>query len=79
MALAKRFGIAVILMGVVGFLSWWFLIYKKKFNILVKVTSERAGDRNKIIFDKAAILIDRKTKTKFFRVWGLKVDLPIPK
>lgn len=73
------FGLAVFLIGIVGFLGWWFLIYKKKFNILVKVTSERAGDRNRIVFDKAAILRDRKDKSMFFRIWGMKLDLPAPK
>ncbi len=73
------FGIAIILIGVVGFLIWWFIIYRRKFNIKVKITSERAGDRNKIIFDKAAILRDRKDRSMFFRIWGIKLDLPAPK
>ncbi len=73
------FGVAIIFVGVVGFLGWWFLIYKKKFNILVKVTSERAGDRNRIIFDKAAILRDKKDKSMYFRIWGMKLDLPAPR
>jgi len=73
------FGVAIILILVLGGIIYFFFVYKRKFDIIVKVISERAGDRNKIIFDKAAILKDRKTKTKFFRIWGLKVDLPIPK
>ena len=73
------FGVAIIFVGVIGFLGWWFLIYKKKFNILVKITSERAGDRNRIVFDKAAILKDRKDKSMYFRIWGMKLDLPAPK
>jgi len=73
------FGIIILIAGVVGFLGWWFFVYKRKFNIKVKVTSERAGDRNRIIFDKAAILRDRKDKTMYFRLWTLKLDLPAPK
>jgi len=73
------FGLTIILVGIIGFLGWWFLIYKKKFNIDVKIISERAGDRNRIIFDKAAILRDRKDKSLFFRIWGIKMDLPAPK
>ncbi len=73
------FGVAVLLIGIIGFLIYFFLIYKKKFNIQVKVTSERANERDRIIFDKAAILVDRKDKSKFFRIWGLKLDLPAPK
>ena len=73
------FGIVFILAGVIGFFIWFFLIYKKKFNIKVKVISERAWDRNRIFFDQAAILRDRKDGSKFFRLWGLKLDLPAPK
>ena len=72
------FGLALLLIGVIAFFMWWFLIYKKKFNIIVKVISARAKDRDYIIFDKAAILVDRKTGTKYFRIWGLKLDLPAP-
>ena len=63
---------------VVG-LMYYFLIYRRKFDIRVKVISERAGDKNKVFFDKAAIITERQSKTKFFRIWGLKVDLPVPK
>jgi len=73
------FGIAILIIGVVGFLGWFFIVHKRKFNILVKVTSERANDKNRIIFDKAAILIDRKDKSKYFRLWDLKLDLPSPR
>lgn len=72
------FGLAIFFIGVLGFLMWYFLIYKKKFDIDVKITSERSGDRNRIIFDRAAILKDRVTGTKFFKVWSLKIELPIP-
>lgn len=73
------FGVGIIILAVLLGVIYFFFIYKRKFDIVVKIISERAGDRNRIIFDRAAILIDRKTKTKFFRIWGLKVDLPIPK
>lgn len=72
-------GIALFAFAVVGFLMWYFFIYKRKFDIKVKIISERSGDRYRIIFDRAAILNDRKTNTKFFRVWGMKIDLPSPK
>jgi len=66
--------IVVILVGVL----FYFGVYRKRFDILVKINSERAADKNKIIFDKAAILKDRKGKFKFFRILNLKIDLPIP-
>jgi len=64
-----------------GFFGWlmWFIRYRRSFDIRVKIISERAEDRDKIIFDKAAILYDRMSKVKYFRIWGLKKDLPIPK
>ncbi len=72
------FGLFILLAGVLAFMIWWFLIYRKKFNISVKIISARAGDRDYIIYDTAAILTDRKTRTKFFRLWKSKVDLPAP-
>ena len=72
------FGIAVIIIVVVGFLMWFYLIYKRKFDIEIKIISQRAGDKDSIIFDKAAILTDRQDKSKYLRLWSLKYDLPIP-
>lgn len=73
------FTVGILIFLVLVFFMWWFLIYKKKFNIKVKINSERAGDRNQIIFDRAAILRDRKDGTKYFRLWSTKIDLPAPK
>jgi len=72
------FGLAMIIISIIGFLMWWFLIYKRKFNIEVKMYSKRAGDRNSILFDTAAILKDRKDKSKYFSLWKAKVKLPVP-
>lgn len=73
------FGVAVIVIMIVGFLMWYYIIYKKKFNIEVKLTSERAGGEIVEIIDKAAILRDRKEGTPYLRVWGLKRDFVVPK
>jgi len=72
------FGVAFIIIAALSVLMWYFVIYKRKFDITVKVRSERAEDKENIIFDKAAILIDRKTRTKYFKLWGLKEELPTP-
>lgn len=72
-------GLGIIIIGVLCFLMWYFLLYQRKFDIKVKIISNRAEDKNSVIFDKAAILTDRKTKTAYFRVWGLKRDFPVPK
>lgn len=73
------FGIGIIIVVAVSGVMFYFLVYKRKFDIKVKIVSNRANDKNSIIFDKAAILIDRSTKTAYFRVWGLKRDFPVPK
>jgi len=72
-------GIAFIIIAVLIFLIWWFAVYKKKFNIDVKIISERAEDKSQIIFDKAAILISRKDGAKYFKLWKTKIELPAPR
>jgi hypothetical protein len=69
----------MIILGVVGFTGWWFLVYKKKFDIRVKVKSERSEDKIKEFFDYAALLTDKKSKGKYLRLWDLKVEMPAPK
>lgn len=71
-------GIGILILGAVGGTMWYFFVYKRKFNITVKVNSERANDQESIIFDYAAILIDRKTKSKYFKLWKLGTELPVP-
>ena len=73
------FGIGAIIIGVVAVLMYYFIIYKRRFDIKVKIISNRAEDNYSIIFDKAAILRDRETGTNYFKVWGLKRDFPVPK
>lgn len=72
------FGIGFIIFAAIGGVMWYFVFYQRKFDIKVKIISERAGDKTSIIFDKAAILTDRKSKIKYFRLWGLRKDLPVP-
>jgi len=71
------FGLAVIVIGVIFGVMWYFIIYRRKFDIKVKVISDRAGDPA-IYFDSAAILYDKKDKNKYFRFWGERTDLPVP-
>lgn len=73
------FGIAFIIVVALVGVIYFFFVYKRKFDIKVKVISERADDKNKIIFDKAAILIDRETKVKYFKLWNLNLELTLPK
>jgi len=72
-------GIAFLIISVLGFTMYWFLIHKRKFNIKVKIISERANDKNRIIFDQAAILKDRKDGSHYFKLWNLGLELPSPK
>ena len=73
------FGVAILVVSVLGFLMWYFLIYQRKFDIKVKIKSNRAEDKHSIIFDKAAILLHYKTKMPYFRIWELKRNFPVPK
>jgi len=72
-------GIAFIIIAVLGFVMYWFLIYKRKFNIKVKIISERSNDKNRIIFDQAAILKDKKDGSHYFKLWDLRLELPSPR
>lgn len=72
-------GIAIILIGAICFAIWYFLVYSKKFDIIVHIKSKRADDKYSVIIDKAAILKDFKTNIKFFRIWNLQKDFPAPK
>jgi hypothetical protein len=72
-------GIIVIVRAAVGGAMYYFLIYSKKFDITVHIKSKRADNKYSIIVDKAAILNDYHTKTKFFRIWDLRKDFPVPK
>ena len=72
------FGLAFILICVLGGLMWYLLHYRKKFDIRVKIVSQRAGDTKSVYWDQAAIITHWKTKLKFFRLQRTKVDLPVP-
>lgn len=76
---ALLFVLGIVVFAAVGGMFWYFFIYKRKFNISVKIISERAGDKNKIFFDKAAIFRDKKDSSNYFRLWATKVSLPAPK
>lgn len=70
------FAVLFIFLLVVGF-AYYFGVYRKKFDITVKIISERSEDPS-IFFDKAAILEDKKEKIKFLRLQKLRYDLEIP-
>jgi len=71
------FGIVLLIISLLGGLMWYFLHWRKKFDIMVKIRSERARDPA-VYFDLAAIIYDRQTKTKYFRLLDTKVDLCVP-
>ena len=73
------FLIAIIVVGAIAGFGYYFLIYKRKFNIKVLIYSGRANDKYAVYEDYGAILTDRKTKSKYLRIWSLKYDLPLPK
>jgi len=72
------FGLIIIILAALGGTMYYFFIYKRKFDIDIKIISKRARDRDLILFDKAAILKDRKTKAKYLKLWNLKTELKLP-
>ena len=72
------FTIGLLVLGAMGGLVWYRYIYVRKFDIVVKVTSQRSEGGNHLFFDKAAILYDKKTKTEYLRFWSMKAELPVP-
>jgi len=73
------FGLFVMIIGILGGLVWYFFIYKRSFDIRVNIQSERANDRDSIIFYWAAIKFDKKTNSPYFQVWKLKRQFTVPK
>jgi len=73
------FGIVVIVAGVIVGTVYYFFIYRRKFDIKVKINSNRSNEKYSVIFDKAAILTDRKNRTPYLRIWALRRDFPVPK
>jgi len=69
--------VSVLVAGAIIGVIYYFFVYRKRFNIKVKVISERAHDPS-VFFDKAAVYTDRDTKTKYLRMKDLRVDLEIP-
>lgn len=63
---------------VVGIIIYYFFVYKKKFDILVKIISRRHGE-NKVFFDNGAILRDKRNNTDYLKLWNTKVELELPK
>ena len=71
------FGVVFLVILVVGSIMFYFLYWRRKFNITVKIRSERSQDPS-IYFDKAAIIRDWRTKVKYFKLFDTKVELQVP-
>jgi len=77
---------SIILWIVIGFLavvvggaiSWYFFVYKKKFDIKIKIISRRTGS-DRVFFDKGAILRDKKKNVDYLKMWSTRVELELPK
>lgn len=63
---------------VLGGITWYFTFYRRKFDITVKIISRRSGE-NRINFDKAAILRDKKRSTDYLKLLKTRVELELPK
>jgi len=71
-------GLIFLIFFIVGISLWYFGYYRRKFDIVVKVTSKRSGD-NKEFFDTAGIFFDRKENKRFLRLKQTKIALELPK
>ncbi|HEX9739632.1 MAG TPA: hypothetical protein VGA29_02560 [Ignavibacteriaceae bacterium] len=68
----------ILFVAIVGGIIWYGFIYRKRFDITVKIISKRTGD-NRIFFDNAAILNDQKNNTRYLKLWKTGVELELPK
>jgi len=71
--------VGVLFVSIILGILYYFGVYRKRFDITAKIISERAGDDNKVFFDKAAIINDKRNATQFLRLLNTKVELPLPK
>ena len=65
-------------LSVIGILVYFFVYQRRKYDIEVKVISKRSG-KDKIFFDRGAILRDRKNNTDYIRLKNSKAQLELPK
>jgi hypothetical protein len=60
----------------------FYVRYLRQFDIKAEIISTRANiggiDQHKIIFDKAGLIYSSQDKGYYFRIKGMKVDLPAP-
>ena len=70
--------VGLMVVAVVGGLMWYFIVHKKKFDILIKIISKRSGG-DKVYFDNGAILKDKRNNTDYLKLWNSKVELELPK
>lgn len=70
--------VVVFIVLLVGGMLFYFFVYKKKFDIECKIISTRAGE-DKVFFDMAAILLDKKRNVEYLKLRDLKVKLELPK
>jgi len=71
--------VGVIALSIIIGIVYYFGIYRKKFDILIKIISERAEDDNRVFFDSGAIFDDKKNATQYLKLLKLRVELPLPK
>ena len=64
------------IMAIGGFA--FYIRYRKKFDIMVEVRSERDDGKVSVFYDRAAILRDKKTKHSYLRLLNLRMELPEP-
>lgn len=71
--------LAVAVIGIAGAFVYYYFFYLKRFDITVRVISERGDDKHKMYFDKGGIFRDKKKNTDYLKLYKLGVELEVPK
>src|SRR3990167_7136881 len=73
-------GVLVLIAIIIG--ASLYVRYYRQFNIYVIIRSSRSTasgiGQEKILFDKGAMIYDKKDKIWYFRLFSHQVDLPVP-
>lgn len=55
-----------------------YVHHRRKFDITAMIMSDRADERFSVLFDKAAMLLDKKTGNRYLKLLKNKKELPLP-
>jgi len=62
--------------GLIALAIW--VRHRRQYDIIAEILSERENGQKKVIFDKAAIIKDKKTGKRYFRLLRINEEYPVP-